>query len=80
MEVIENKMLAPGPVPRFPCREERECRRRPCGADGSVDGEDRLRARPVELMPTRDRRAEDLELIDTGVQVGFVREDVLLGR
>ena len=26
MEVIENKILALGPVPRFPCREERESR------------------------------------------------------
>jgi hypothetical protein len=68
--------------------------RRTCGADGRVDGEDPTRAQPVEVMPTRvtparraedvvltrDRRAEGLELIDTGVQVGFVREDVLLGR
>jgi len=94
VEVIENKILALGPVPQFPCREERESRRRTCGADGSVDGEDPSRARPAEVMSTRvmsarraedvvltrDRRAEDLELIDTGVQVGFVREDVLLGR
>ena len=36
--------------------------------------------RAEDVVLTRDRRAEGLELIDTGVQVGFVREDVLLGR
>ena len=67
--------------------------RRTCEADESVDGEvqtpvkhrgggaDSSEAprRTVEAVQTRGGGAESLGLINTGVQVGFVREDFYWG-
>ena len=94
MEVIENKMLALGPHEQFPCREEREscdARAEPtaalmarirhaCSSVAAVQTRVKPARSTEESVLTRGRRAEGLGLINTGVQVGFVREDFLLGR
>ena len=94
MEVIKNKMLALGPHEQFPCREERESSDARAEPTTAWIARIRLACSPVEAVQTRvkpprsteeavltrGRSAEGLGLINTGVQVGFVREDFLLGR